>query len=95
MPPSSGNGGSMGSSSKANKLSITSLQQQQQQIMAQMQITQQALMLGQNMDSEDVSLKSSGKEMPGILPETAYAMGSSFPLGSKKQNKQVYILKYC
>ena len=92
MPPSAGGGGSMGSASKANKLSLSSLQQQQQQIMAQMQITQQALMLGQNIDSEDVSIKSSSKEMPGILPETGYAMGSSFPLGSKKQNKQVYIL---
>ena len=83
MPASSGN-------SKANKLSLSNLQQQQQQIMAQMQITQQALMLGQNMDSEDVPSKLKGKETSGSIPDSGYPIGSSFPLGAKKQSKQVY-----
>ena len=92
MPASSGNG-SLGGANKANnKATISSLQQQQQQIMAQMQITQQALMLGQNMDSEDLPIKPRSKEPSGILPDAGYPIGSSFPLNSKKQPKQVRIL---
>ena len=92
MPPSGGSGGSLGNANKSNKLSLSTLQQQQQQIMAQMQITQQALMLGQNIESDELPIKSSGKEMSGILPETGYPIGSSFPLGSKKHNKQVFLV---
>ena len=90
MPPSSG---SLGNSNKSNnKASLSSLQQQQQQIMSQMQITQQALMLGQNMDGDDVSIKPRNKDVSGILPDTGYPIGSSFLLNSKKQNKQVIII---
>ena len=91
IPPTGGGGGSMSSSNKASKASLSNLQQQQQQIMAQMQITQQALMLGQNIDAEDVPIKPRGKEMPGILSETGYPLGSSFPLNNKKTSKQVRI----
>ena len=79
----------MGSSNKASKLSLSNLQQQQQQIMAQMQITQQALMLGQNIDGEDIPVRPKGKEAPGILSDTGYPMGSSFALSSKRPAKQV------
>ena len=87
MPPSSG---SLGSANKANsKASLSSLQQQQQQIMAQMQITQQALMLGQNMDSDEIPMKQRSKDSPGVLPDVGFPIGSSFQLNSKKQSKQV------
>ena len=88
MPPSSG---SLGSANKANsKASLSSLQQQQQQIMAQMQITQQALMLGQNMDSDEIPMKPRSKDSPGVLPDAGFPIGSSFQLNSKKQSKQVF-----
>ena len=92
MPASAGNG-SLGSANKANnKATLSSLQQQQQQIMAQMQITQQALMLGQNMDSEDMPIKPRSKDSSGILPDAGYPIGSSLPFNSKKQPKQVRLV---
>ena len=64
--------------------------------MAQMQITQQALMLGQNMDNQtsdpqsDVNQGLKGKE--GLLPNEkgGYALNSSFGLSNhKKSQRQV------
>merc|ERR1719340_292740 len=40
-------------SSSGGKSNLHALQQQQHQLMAQIQLTQQALMLGQNLDSAD------------------------------------------
>ena len=90
MPSSTGGSASVGANNKVNKQSLSNLQQQQQQIMAQMQITQQALMLGQNMDSDnDLPIKSKGKDISGVLPDTGYPLSSSFSLGTKKPSRQV------
>ena len=72
---------------------MSNLQQQQQQIMAQMQITQQALMLGQNVDGEDQLLGTKGKEGPGLLSETGYPIGTSFGSSNRKSSthRQVYL----
>lgn len=85
IPPSAGSTTSS-TSSKANKLSLSNLQQQQQQIMAQMQITQQALMLGQNIDGEDQSFNIRGKEGHGLLSESGYPIGTSFGSSSRKSS---------
>ena len=89
MPPSSG---SLGSANKANsKASLSSLQQQQQQIMAQMQITQQALMLGQNMDNQTGDPQSDGlKGREGLLlnEKGAYPHNSSFGLSNNKKSQR-------
>ena len=94
MPSSAGGSASVGANNKVSKQSLSNLQQQQQQIMAQIQITQQALMLGQNMDSDnDLPIKSKGKDISGVLPDTGYPLSSSFSLGTKKPSRQVRHVK--
>ena len=51
-------------------------------------------MLGQNMDSDnDLPIKSKGKDISGVLPDTGYPLSSSFSLGTKKPSRQVRHLK--
>ncbi len=64
---------------KANMATLQQLQQHQQQIVAQMQLTQQALMLGQNLD------KDRQQERHRHASETLGSTGSSD--GSLKENR--------
>lgn len=81
---------STGSGSSNGKQSLHGLQQQQHQLMAQIQLTQQALMLGQNMDGQSDSsllLKEvvGGRHRERHLSETLGSVGSSD--GSLKENR--------